>query len=58
MWGFADRALREARHTPRPRAVVTSPLLVLRFVAVTIGAISALAVLFGGAGAAMGVWIE
>jgi len=57
-WGFADRALREARNTPRPRATVTSPLLFLRFVAVTLGAISALTLLFGGAGMAMGVWIE
>lgn len=57
-WGFADRALHEARDTPRPRGAVTSPLLVLRFVALTIGAISALTLLFGGAGLAMGVWIE
>ena len=57
-WGFADRALHEARDTPRPRAVVTSPLLVLRFVAMTIGVISALTLLFGAAGVAMGVWIE
>jgi hypothetical protein len=57
-WGFADRALSEARNTPRPRVAVTSPLLFLRFVAVTVGAISALTLLFGGAGVAMGVWIE
>jgi hypothetical protein len=58
IWGLADRALREARNTPRPRAAVTSPLLIIRFAAMAIGTLSALALLFGGAGVAMGVWIE
>ena len=57
-WGLADGALREARNTPRPRTTVTSPLLILRFAAMAIGTLSALTLLFGGAGVAMGVWIE
>ncbi len=56
LWGFADRGLHEVSATPR--RTFTSGLLLLRYAALTLGALSALVLLFGGVGMAMGTWIE
>ena len=55
-WGFADRLLNE-RGENGNRGVL-SFLLVFRTIAVTVGVVSALLLLFGAADLAMGTWIS
>jgi hypothetical protein len=56
LWGLADRFLdRPGRFSNRG---IVASLLILRTVAVTIGVASALFLLFGVAGLAMGTWIS
>lgn len=56
LWGFSDRLLAAPGHLCN--RVVLAFLLVLRTVAVTVGVASALVLLFGIAGLAMGTWIS
>jgi len=55
-WGFADRLLNDARQ--RTSGGFLSFLLVFRTIAVTVGIVSALLLLFGAADLAMGTWIS
>jgi hypothetical protein len=55
-WGFADRLLNDAGQ--RTSGSVFSFLLVFRTIAVTVGFVSALLLLFGAADLAMGTWIS
>jgi hypothetical protein len=55
-WGIADRVLDQPGRWNSPSIVAS--LLVLQTIAVTIGVIAVLILLFGLAGIAMGTWIS
>jgi hypothetical protein len=56
LWGIADRELDGARLAAG--GAVAIALLVVRVLAVTLGALATFTLIFGLAGVAMGTWIE